>query len=97
MAIVPNGFVHQQHIADGVRRAEARLAPDVIRIRFSLGAEWSGAEAIFFRVVLFRRRQHSGEPPQAHAAGEGRPRGCRQAVRTRSRALFQLPKRVGTG
>ena len=52
MAIVHSGFVHQQQIADAVRRAEERLAPDVIRIRFSLGADWSGAEAVFFRVVL---------------------------------------------
>ena len=55
MAIVPSGFVHQQQIADSVRRAEERLAPDVIRIRYTLGADWSGAESIFFRVVLSDR------------------------------------------
>jgi len=35
-----------------VARAAKALAPDVVRIRYSLGEDWSGSGAVFFRVVL---------------------------------------------
>jgi hypothetical protein len=50
--IVPRGFVDQTLIASGVKRAAAALSPDVVRIRYSLGEDWSGDPSIFFRVVL---------------------------------------------
>ena len=52
MAIVSSGFVHQQRITDGVVRASESLAPAVLHIRYDFGEDWSGAPAIFFRVVL---------------------------------------------
>jgi len=52
VAIVSFGFVHQGEIEIGVARALRALAPDVVRIRYSLSEDWSGAEAVFFRVVL---------------------------------------------
>jgi hypothetical protein len=45
-------FVHQQRIDQGVTSAAKALAPDVVRIRYSFGEDWSGADAIFFRVLL---------------------------------------------
>lgn len=32
--------------------AERLLAPDVIRIRYTMGEDWSGEPAIYFRVLL---------------------------------------------
>jgi hypothetical protein len=39
-------------IVTGVDKAARVLAPDVVRIRFSVEDDWSGDESIFFRVVL---------------------------------------------
>jgi hypothetical protein len=52
MAIVPSGVVHQQRIAKGVAKAAKLLTPQVVNIRYSFDEDWSGAGAIFFRVVL---------------------------------------------
>ena len=35
-----------------LRQVEADLAPDVVRIRASVGEDWSGHPAAFFRVIL---------------------------------------------
>ena len=61
VAIVPSGFIHQEQIAKSVTKAAQQLAPDVVHIRYSFGEDWSGAGAIFFRVVLSdqaSRRDH---------------------------------------
>jgi len=52
VATVSTGFVHQERIAQGVANAISELAPDVVRIRYSLGEDWSGEDAVFFRVLL---------------------------------------------
>jgi hypothetical protein len=39
-------------IVTGVDKATKALAPDVVRVRFSIDDDWSGDESIFFRVVL---------------------------------------------
>jgi hypothetical protein len=49
---VPSGWVNQAQIASGVKKAEATLAPDVVRIRYSFGSDWTGDPSIFFRIVL---------------------------------------------
>lgn len=41
-----------QKLADGLQGLERELGPDVARIRFSLGEDWSGDPAIFFRVLV---------------------------------------------
>jgi hypothetical protein len=48
----PSGWVNQAQIASSVKRAEAALAPDVVRIRYSFGNDWTGDPSIFFRIVL---------------------------------------------
>ena len=50
--MVPRGIVHQQDVAEAVRRAEESLRPDVVLIRYSLGSDWTGDPSIFFRVLL---------------------------------------------
>jgi hypothetical protein len=52
MPMVPARWVDQAEIASGVKRAEAALAPDVVRIRYSLADDWTGDPSIFYRVVL---------------------------------------------
>ncbi len=59
--MVPSGFVHQERIAQGVAKATAALASDVVRIRYDLGEDWSGEGAVFFRVLL---RDSAGARPQ---------------------------------
>jgi hypothetical protein len=39
-------------VAERVAKAEHLLAPDVIHIRHTIGEDWSGAPAIYFRVLL---------------------------------------------
>jgi hypothetical protein len=49
---IPTGFVNQQEIEAAVQRAEQALAPTVVRIRYNLGADWTGDPSIFFRIVI---------------------------------------------
>jgi hypothetical protein len=41
-----------EQLADGLRQLERSLRPDVVRIRWSFGDDWSGDPGIFFRIVL---------------------------------------------
>ena len=65
--MVPSGRVNQAQIASGVKRAEATLAPDVVRIRYSFANDWTGDPSIFFRIVLSddaSRKTQLGETAQ---------------------------------
>ena len=56
---------------EDVDRIARQLAPDVVRIRYSIREDWSGSEAVFFRVVLSdnaSRPNHLGEIAQRVAA-----------------------------
>jgi hypothetical protein len=52
MPIVPSGFVNQTQLANEVNRAIRKLGKDVVRARYSIGTDWSGDPAIYFRIVL---------------------------------------------
>ena len=52
MPIVPKRFVDQSQLDAGVQRAAQAHAPDVVRIRYNLGSDWTGDPSIFFRIVL---------------------------------------------
>ena len=52
MPTMPAGVVKQGEIAAAVAEVERLLAPDVVHIRYEIGANWSGDWAVFFRVVL---------------------------------------------
>ncbi len=49
---MPAAIEHQTEIEEEVRALEADFAPDVVRIRYDIGEDWSGQWAIFFRIVL---------------------------------------------
>jgi hypothetical protein len=47
-----NALVNQKKLKASVARAERKLAPDVVRIRYSLEEDWMGEPAVFFRILL---------------------------------------------
>jgi hypothetical protein len=49
---LPSAITKQREIDAAVSQVEAELSPDVVRIRYDIGEDWSGQWAIFFRIVL---------------------------------------------
>ena len=45
-------YIGPEHIDPGVQRALQARGKDVVRVRFSLGEDWTGDPSVFFRVVL---------------------------------------------
>jgi len=52
---IPRGVAQQGDLDASVRAAVDALGPDVIRVKYTLGQDWSGEYAIFFRIVLSDR------------------------------------------
>lgn len=52
LVIIPRGFVQQGQLATAIANVERMLGPEVIHVRHTLGDDWSGEPAIFFRVLL---------------------------------------------
>jgi hypothetical protein len=50
--VMPSAVAQQADIERGVRSVEDALKPDVVRIRYNIGEDWSGQWTIFFRIVL---------------------------------------------
>jgi len=50
--VLLRGFVDQREVEQAVQRARVALAPDVVRINYSFGSDWTGDPSIFFRVLL---------------------------------------------
>lgn len=72
MAIVPKGLIDQGKIRAGVRKAERALAPDVIRIMYSIAVDWKDEHSLFFRIVI-----------SDHAAAPARLRETTQRIMTK--------------
>lgn len=49
---VPAAVTKQAEINAAIQRVQQIIGPDVVRIRYEIGEDWSGQWAIFFRVVL---------------------------------------------
>jgi hypothetical protein len=49
---LPAAVSKQREIDAAVNRVVTELSPDVVRIRYDIGEDWSGQWAIFFRIVL---------------------------------------------
>ena len=49
---LPSAVTKQAEIDKAIRRVQESVGPDVVRIRYEIGEDWSGQWAIFFRVVL---------------------------------------------
>jgi hypothetical protein len=50
--IVPKAYSEQSQFAAAVAALEDQLHPNVVRIRHTLGNDWSGEPAVFFRIIL---------------------------------------------
>ncbi len=49
---LPSAVTKQSEIESAIDYVAQRIAPDVVRIRYEIGEDWSGQWAIFFKVVL---------------------------------------------
>lgn len=49
---VPSAVTKQSEIEAAIDNVARELAPDVVRIRYEIGEDWSGEWAVFFRIVL---------------------------------------------
>ena len=49
---LPSAVTKQAEIEAAISRVQQSVGPDVIRIRYEIGEDWSGQWAIFFRIVL---------------------------------------------
>jgi hypothetical protein len=50
--IIPRAFAQQDQFAAAVAEVERQLHPNVVYIRHSLGNDWTGEPAVFFKVLL---------------------------------------------
>jgi hypothetical protein len=48
----PSAVTKHSEIEAAINEVERSLAPDVVRIRYEIGEDWSGQWAIFFRIIL---------------------------------------------
>jgi hypothetical protein len=49
---LPSAVQKQSEIGAAIDEVVLMLSPDVVRIRYDIGQDWSGQWAIFFRIVL---------------------------------------------
>lgn len=49
---MPSSVANHAEIDAAIERVRTILGPDVVRIRYEIGEDWSGEPAVFFRVVL---------------------------------------------
>ena len=45
-------FAEQAQLDEAIKEVKQALGPDVVGLRYTLGQDWTGEPAIFFRVVL---------------------------------------------
>ena len=50
--VLPKAFVQQNQLARAIAEVEVLLSPNVARIRYELGDDWTGDPAVFFRIIL---------------------------------------------
>jgi len=49
---VPTGFISQTEVEKAVDEFIKTLGPEVVRVRWNIGNDWTGDPALYFRVVL---------------------------------------------
>jgi hypothetical protein len=49
---VPTGFLNQTEVEKAVDQFIRTLGPEVVRVRYNIGTDWSGDTVLYFRVVL---------------------------------------------
>ena len=48
----PSAVTKQDEIEAAIASVQQSIGPDVVRIRYEIGEDWSGLWAVFFRIVL---------------------------------------------
>ena len=49
---IARAFAQRAQLDQAIRDLEPTLGPDVVRLKYTLGEDWSGDSAIFFKIVL---------------------------------------------
>jgi len=49
---LPSAVTKQAEIEAAIAHVQQSIGPDVVRIRYEIGEDWSGQWAIFFRILL---------------------------------------------
>jgi hypothetical protein len=49
---VPTGFINQTEVEKAVDQFIRTLGPEVVRVRWNIGEDWTGDTVLYFRVVL---------------------------------------------
>jgi hypothetical protein len=52
VVIVPRAIAQESRFAAAVAGIEQQLHPAVVRLRYTLGNDWTGDPAVFFRIIL---------------------------------------------
>src|SRR5208283_2434140 len=55
LVYIARAFAQQQQLDEAINDLKPMLGPDVVDLGYTLGQDWSGDAAIFFRVVLSDR------------------------------------------
>ena len=55
LCIFAKAFAQQAQLDQAIDQLKQMLGPDVVRLRYALGQDWTGESAIFFRIVLSDR------------------------------------------
>jgi len=50
--IIPRAYAQPREFDRAVESAISKLGPDVVRVRYSFGNDWTGEPSVFFKVVL---------------------------------------------
>jgi hypothetical protein len=50
--MIYTGFINETEVAKAVDQVIANLGPEVVRVRYNIGEDWSGDPALYIRVVL---------------------------------------------
>ncbi len=86
---LPSAITKQSEIQAAIDQVERSLSPDVVRIRYEIGEDWSGQWALFFRIVLSddaarrRLREVAGKVVWGLGSASGFPRhGCFPRITT---------------
>jgi len=49
---IPTGYVNTTEVEKAVDQFIQTLGPEVVRVRYNIGEDWSGDTALYFRIVL---------------------------------------------
>lgn len=52
MSLLSKGIVDRSELAELIDEEIQGIDPEVVRVRYSFGYDWSGEPAVYFRVVL---------------------------------------------